>query len=90
MYSTCNTPQTTRNHLNHGFQQPIELREDNSAAVVRRSFLSMHSGNSHFYDTIGNEMECKPRSDSGLSSHVYSMPEADYSLIIEQRQNKVR
>ncbi len=85
IYST-NTPRRTRNHLNHGYQQSIELTED-QAAVVRRSYLrnSVNSSGSHFYDSV----QSTSRPNTGLSCSIYSMPEADYSLIMEQRQTKV-
>ena len=88
VYSSTTTTGITRNMVNHGYQQSIELTEDQAAAVVRRSYLRdsvKSSGGSHFYDSIEN----KSRASTGLSSPVYSMPEADYSLIIEQRQTKV-
>ena len=81
------TPRNTRNQLNHGYQQSIELTDD-QAAVVRRSYLrdSLNSSRgSHFYDTI----ESKRGPNIGLSSPIYSMPESDYSLIMEERQTKV-
>ena len=70
-----------------GYQQSIELTEDQAAAVVRRSYLrdSLKNGGSHLYDTVEN----RGRPDTGLSCPIYSMPEADYSLIMEQRQTKV-
>ena len=54
---------------------------------MRRSYLrsSVNSSGSHFYDSV----QSTSRPDTGLSCSIYSMPEADYSLIMEQRQTKV-
>ncbi|XP_028407986.1 uncharacterized protein LOC114530598 [Dendronephthya gigantea] len=81
------TPINTLNHLNHGYQQSIELTEDQAAAIVRRSYLkdSLNGVGNHHYDTVENGS----RQGKGLSCPIYSMPEADYSLIMEQRQTKI-
>ena len=86
IYSTMSARERTRSHLNHGYQQSIELSKD-EAAVVRRSYLrdSRTSSNSHFYDSIENKSP--PNTQS--SYPIYSMPEADYSLIIGKRQTKI-
>ena len=54
---------------------------------MRRSYLrnSVNSSGSHFYDSV----QSTSRPNTGLSCSIYSMPEADYSLIMEQRQTKV-